>query len=107
MSGLSKKEGWIFHVKKSGIHPCQKMLGVLGSRQVEVVSATNFVGIAFSVQILHIKLRPHPKADFGIHSRDAYPQFADVWVPPGYHIEYLHILEYSFAITLGYLASRG
>ena len=67
MSGLSKKEGWIFLVKKSGIHPCQKMLGVLGSRHVEVVSATNFVGIAFSVQILHIKLRPHPKADFGIH----------------------------------------
>ena len=42
-----------------------------------------------------------------MHSRDAYPQVADMWVPPGYHIEYLHILEYVFAVTPGYLASRG
>ena len=42
-----------------------------------------------------------------MHSRDAYPQFADVWVLPGYHIEYLHISEYVFVITLGYLASQG
>ena len=42
-----------------------------------------------------------------MHSRDAYPQFADVWVPPGYHIELLHISEYVFPITLGYLASPG
>ena len=52
-------------------------------------------------------LRLHPNSDFGMHSRDAYPQFADVWVPPGYHIEFLHILEYRFVITLGYLASQG
>ena len=25
-------------------------------------------------------LRPRPNGDFGMHSRDAYPQFADVWV---------------------------
>ena len=42
-----------------------------------------------------------------MHSRDAYPQFADMWVLPGYHIDYLHILEFVFVITLGYLASRG
>ena len=42
-----------------------------------------------------------------MHSRDAYPQFADMWVSPGYHIEYLHILEYGFVITPGYLASQG
>ena len=52
-------------------------------------------------------LRPRPNGDFGMHSRDAYPQFADVWVPPGYHIELLHILEYVFPITPGYLASLG
>ena len=40
-----------------------------------------------------------------MHSRDAYPQFADVWVPPGYHIELLRISEYVFPITPGYLAS--
>ena len=39
-----------------------------------------------------------------MHSRDAYPQFADVWVPPGYHIELLRISEYVFPITPGYLA---
>ena len=33
-----------------------------------------------------------------------YPQFADVWVLPGYHIEYLRISEYVFVITPGYLA---
>ena len=26
------------------------------------------------------RIRPHPNGDFGMHSRDAYPQFADVWV---------------------------
>ena len=50
-------------------------------------------------------VRLHPNGDFGMHSRDAYPQFADVWVLPGYHIEYLHISEYVFVITPGYLAS--
>ena len=53
------------------------------------------------------KLRPRPNGDFGMHSRDAYPQFADVWVPPGYHIELLHISEYVFSIAPGYLASLG
>ena len=52
-------------------------------------------------------LRPRPNADLGMHSRDAYPQFADVWVPPGYHIELLCISEYVFPITPGYLASPG
>ena len=56
---------------------------------------------------LGMGVRPCPNSDFGMHSRDAYPQFADVWVPPGYHIEYLRILEYVFVITPGYLASRG
>ena len=52
------------------------------------------------------KVRPCPNHDhFGMHSRDAYHQFADMWVPPGYHIEYLHISEYVFVITPGYLAS--
>ena len=31
-----------------------------------------------------------------MHSQDAYPQFADMWVPSGYHIEFLHILVYVF-----------
>ena len=52
-------------------------------------------------------IRPCPNDDFGMHSRDAYPQFADVWVLPGYHIKLLHISEYVFSITLGYLASLG
>ena len=52
-------------------------------------------------------LRPRPNSDFGMHSRDAYPQFADMWVPPGYHIELLRISEYVFSITPGYLASLG
>ena len=52
-------------------------------------------------------LRPRPNAVLGMHSRDAYPQFADVWVPPGYHIELLRISEYVFSITPGYLASPG
>ena len=51
--------------------------------------------------------RPCPNSDFGMHSRDAYPQFTDMWVLPGYHIEYLHISEYVFVSTLEYLASRG
>ena len=51
--------------------------------------------------------RPRPNSDFGMHSRDAYPQFADVWVPPRYHIELLHISEYGFPMTPGYLASPG
>ena len=38
-----------------------------------------------------------------VDSRDAYPQFADMWVPPGYHIELLRISEYVFPITPGYL----
>ena len=42
-----------------------------------------------------------------MHSQDAYPQFADMWVPPEYRIEYLHISEYGFVITPGYLASGG
>ena len=42
-----------------------------------------------------------------MHSRDAYPEFAEMWVLPGYHIEYLHILEYGFVSTLGHSASRG
>ena len=54
-----------------------------------------------------VVLRPRPNGDFGMHSRDAYPQFADVWVPPGYHIELLRISEYGFPITPGYLASLG
>ena len=54
-----------------------------------------------------IILRPRPNVNFGMHSRDAYPQFADVWVPPGYHIELLRISEYVFPITPGYLASLG
>ena len=52
-------------------------------------------------------LMPCPNSDFGMHSRDAYPQFADVWVLPGYHIEFLRISEYVFAITPRYLASLG
>ena len=51
--------------------------------------------------------RLRPNADLGMHSRDAYPQFADMWVPPGYHIKLLHISEYVFPITPGYLASPG
>ena len=54
-----------------------------------------------------VNLRPRPNADLGMHSRDAYPQFADMWVPPGYHIELLRISEYVFPITPGYLASPG
>ena len=56
---------------------------------------------------IKFSFRLHPNGDFGMHSRDAYPQFADVWVPPGYHIELLHISEYGFSITPGYLASLG
>ena len=33
-------------------------------------------------------------------SRDAYPQFADVWVPPGYDIELLRISEYSYSLCI-------
>ena len=54
-----------------------------------------------------VYIRPRPNAVLGMHSRDAYPQFADVWVPPGYHIELLRISEYGFSITPGYLASPG
>ena len=54
-----------------------------------------------------MKERPCPNGDFGMYSRDAYPQFGDVWLLPGYHIEYLCISEYGFVITPGYLASRG
>ena len=28
--------------------------------------------------------------------RDAYPQFADVWVPPGYHIEFFSVFRSLF-----------
>ena len=48
-----------------------------------------------------IFIRPRPNADFGMHSRDAYPQFADVWVPPGYHIALLGISEYVFLLLRG------
>ena len=50
-------------------------------------------------------IRPCPNHDFGMHSQNSYPQFSDMWVLHGYHIEYLHISEYVFVITLGYLAS--
>ena len=53
------------------------------------------------------KIRLRPNGDFGMRSRDAYPQFADMWVPPGYQIELLRISEYVFPITPGYLASPG
>ena len=60
-----------------------------------------------STPSLILLLRPCPNSDLGMHSRDAYPQFADVGVLPGYHIEYLRISEYGFVISLGYLASQG
>ena len=54
------------------------------------------------IEVPHLDhLRPCPNGDFGMHSRDAYPQFADMWVPPGYHIEYLCISEYVFVLLQG------
>ena len=62
---------------------------------------------SYDFTVRKFSFRPRPNADLGMHSRDAYPQFADMWVPPGYHIELPRISEYVFPITPGYLASPG